>query len=167
MIAVLKLVPVWAWGVVVLIIALSGGLIYQTLTLGDVRTEFANYQSDIATAAQTASEKAREVEQKRQRDIDQVRDDAQKQIKVAAADAVNAQSAADSLQLQVSKLLASRASLNSQLAAGGKTIRDLTSVLADLRQRADQRAGELAAVSDASRIAGLACERAYDALTSH
>jgi len=165
MIAALKLVPVWAWGAVALIVALSGGLLYQTLALGDVRTEFAKYQSDIATAAEKASEKARETEQQRQRDIDQVRDDAQKQIKVAAADAVNAQSAADSLQLEVSKLLAGRATLNSQLAVGGKTIRDLTAVLADLRQRADQRAGELAASADSSRIAGLACERAYDALS--
>jgi chromosome segregation ATPase len=162
MIATLKLVPVWAWGIVALIVALSAGLLYQTLALGDVRTEYAKYQSDIATAAQDASEKARETEQQRQRDIDQVRDDAQKQIKVAAADAVNAQSAADSLQLEVSKLLAGRATLNSQLAVGGKTIRDLTAVLADLRQRADQRAGELAAVADSSRIAGLACEKAYD-----
>jgi chromosome segregation ATPase len=165
MIAALKLVPVWAWGIVALIVALSGGLLYQTLAVGDVRTEYAKYQSDIAKAAQDASETARETEQKRQRDIDQVRDDAQKQIEMAAADAVNAQSAADSLQLEVSKLLAGRAALSSQLAAGGKTIRDLTAVLADLRQRADQRAGDLAARADSSRIAGLACERAYDALT--
>jgi F0F1-type ATP synthase epsilon subunit len=165
MIAALKLVPVWVWGILALIVALSGGLLYQTLALADVRTEYAKYQSDIAEAAQKASEQARETEQQRQRDIDQVRDDAQKQIKVAAADAVNAQSAADSLQLEVSKLLAGRASLNSQIAVGGKTVRDLTTVLADLRQRADQRAGELAAVADASRIAGLACERAYDVLS--
>jgi peptidoglycan hydrolase CwlO-like protein len=165
MIAALKLVPIWAWGIVALIVALSAGLLYQTLALGDVRTEYAKCQSDIATAAQVASEKARETEQQRQRDIDQVRDDAQKQIKVAAADAVNAQSAADSLQLEVSKLLAGRAALNTQIAVGGKTIRDLTAVLADLRQRADQRAGELAASADSSRIAGLACERAYDELT--
>jgi hypothetical protein len=37
-------------------------------------------------------------------------------------------------------------------------------VLADVLGRADDRAGELAAALDASRAAGLACERAYDAL---
>jgi len=37
-------------------------------------------------------------------------------------------------------------------------------VLADVLIRADGRAGELAAAVDAARIAGTACERAYEAL---
>ena len=37
-------------------------------------------------------------------------------------------------------------------------------VLSDLFQRADQRAGELAAAYDRARIAGLACERGYENL---
>jgi len=160
-----KLVPVWAWAVVALVLALALGLGYQTLTLAHVRTKYADYRAGIEQQAAEASEKVRETEQQRQRDIDQVRKDAQKQIEVAAADAVNAQSAADSLQLEVSKLLASRAALNSRVAAGSATIRDLTTVLADLRQRADQRAGELAKIADASRIAGLSCERAYSSLS--
>jgi hypothetical protein len=36
-------------------------------------------------------------------------------------------------------------------------------VLSDLLQRADRRAGELAKAYDAARIAGLACERMYEA----
>jgi peptidoglycan hydrolase CwlO-like protein len=164
MIAVLKIVPAWAWAVLVLIAALAAGLGYQTLQLAGVRTEYADYRAGIDKQAAEASEKARETEQQRQRDIDQVRNDAQKQIQVAAADAADAQSAADSLQLEVSKLLASRASLNSRVATGSSTVRDLTTVLADLRQRADQRAGELAAAADASRIAGMACEHAYEAV---
>lgn len=39
-------------------------------------------------------------------------------------------------------------------------------VLADLFGGADEAAGELAAALDAARTAGLACERAYDALTA-
>jgi len=163
-ISALKLVPMWVWGVAALIIALAVAAGYQTLRLADVRNEYAAYRADIETKAAEASEQARQTEQQRQRDIDQVRNDAQKQIKLAAADAADAQSAADSLQLEVNKLLAGRAALNSRVAAGGSAIRDLTTVLADLRQRADQRAGDLATIADASRIAGKACERSYDAL---
>lgn len=164
MIAVLKLVPLWAWAVLALIVGLSGALLYQILALGSVRTEYAEYVSAIDKAAKEASEAARVEEGRRQSAIDKVRDDAQKQINVAAADTVTAQRAADGLQLEVNKLLANRAALNSKVAAGSATIRNLTSVLADLRERADQRAGELAAVADASRIAGLTCEKAYDSL---
>jgi hypothetical protein len=39
-------------------------------------------------------------------------------------------------------------------------------VLSNLLQRADKRAGELAAAYDRSRIAGLACERSYDGVKS-
>ncbi|OCR22042.1 hypothetical protein AFK24_26725 [Pseudomonas syringae] len=49
--------------------------------------------------------------------------------------------------------------LNSKVAAGSATIRDLTSVLADLRERGDQAAGKLAAIADASRIAGITREK--------
>lgn len=38
-------------------------------------------------------------------------------------------------------------------------------LLAELFRRADQRAGELAAIADQARIRGLTCEAAYDALT--
>lgn len=167
MIAALKLVPVWAWAVVGLIIALSGGLLYQTLTLGDVRTEFADYKSSIATAAQQASEKAREAELQRQRDIDQVRADDAIQKQKDDARAAQQRADNDSLRDQTRKLLADRAALNSRLAARGKTIGDLTDLLAELRSEADGYAGELAAALTASRRAGLACERSYQALTVH
>ncbi|MFK3971129.1 DUF2514 family protein [Pseudomonas sp. NPDC087358] len=165
MIAALKLVPVWAWGVAALIIALALGLGYQTLALGSVRTEYADYKSGIATAAATASEKARETEQQRQRDIDQVRNDAADQKQ--KDDALAAQQLADndSLRDQTAKLLADRAALNSRLAQRGKTINDLADLLAQLRSEADGYAGQLAAALTASRRAGFACERSYDALS--
>jgi ABC-type transporter Mla subunit MlaD len=72
-----------------------------------------------------------------------VRTDAQEQIKAAPDDAAVA-STADSLQRHVDKLLASRANCNSLVAQGSQTIADLTSVLADLRCRADERSREMA-----------------------
>ena len=164
MIAALKLVPIWAWAVLALIVALGGAAIYQTLALGSVRTEYADYRSGIDKAAKEASEAARVEEGSRHSAIAKVQDDAQEQVKVASADAAIAQRSADSLQLEVNKLLAKRAALNSKVAAGSATIHYLTSVLADLRERADQTAGELAAIADSNRIARLTCERAYDSL---
>lgn len=47
-----------------------------------------------------------------------------------------------------------------------KAAGDAISVLADVLGRADRRAGELAAIADTARAAGLQCERDYDALTT-
>ena len=140
-------------------------LVYQTLALAAVRTEHAEYTAGVERAARDASAAARAEEQRRQNKINQVRNDAQQQIKAAAGDAALAASAADSLQQQVDKLLASRSACDSRVAQGSQTIRDLTTVLADLRRRADERAGELARIADESRIAGLTCEKAYQSLS--
>ena len=165
MTALLKAVPLWVWLLIVLIAVLAGALIYQTLALADARQLHAQYVADAERDARARSEAARAVEQRRQNDINRMRNDAQNQIKAAADDAAVAASTADSLQQQVSKLLAGRSACNSRVAQGSETIADLTTVLADLRRRADERAGELARIADESRIAGQACERAYDAIS--
>jgi hypothetical protein len=40
-------------------------------------------------------------------------------------------------------------------------------VLADVFKRADQRAGDLAAIADQARARGLTCEQAYLSLREH
>lgn len=50
-------------------------------------------------------------------------------------------------------------------ASGGQAGTTGSELLAELFRRADQRAGELAAIADQARIRGLTCEAAYDALT--
>ena len=119
----------------------------------------------IATAATKASEKARQTEQQRQRDIDQVRfyaaDQKQKDDVLAARQRADN----DSLHDQTRKLLADKSALNTRLTERGKTIDDLIDLLAELRSEADGYAGELAAALTASRRAGFACERSYDAIT--
>ncbi|MEG5263216.1 DUF2514 family protein [Pseudomonas sp. JDS28PS106] len=166
MTALFKAVPLWVWAIVLLIVLLAGALVYQTLELAAVRADHVRYVSAVEAAMTEAANAARAEEQRRQREINQVRNDAQDQIKAAAADAALAASTADSLQQQVDKLLAGRRTCDSRVAEGSQTIRDLTTVLADLRRRADERAGELAAAADASRIAGLTCEKAYEALSA-
>ena len=161
MIAVLRLVPIWVW----ILIALLGGLAYQTHQLSEARTEFASYKSDKAAEATKASEQARQTEQQRQRDIDQVRANAADQKQ--KDDALAAQQLADhdSLLDQTRKLLADKANLNTRLAERGKTINDLVDLLAELRSEADGYAGQLAAALTESRRAGFACERSYEAVT--
>lgn len=56
------------------------------------------------------------------------------------------------------------ASLDPSAAGSGPTAAAAIDVLADLRGRADDTAGELAAALDAAHAAGIACERAYDTL---
>ena len=133
--------------------------------LADVREEFADYKAGIATAATKASEEARALEQQRQREIEKVRTDVaeQKQKDDVLADLQRADG--DRLRGQVRQLLADKRILNTRLTERGKTIEDLTDLLAELRSEADGYAGELAAALTASRRAGFACERSYDAVS--
>ena len=160
MIAVLRLVPIWVWT----LIALLGGLAYQTHQLSEARTEIASYKSDKAAEATKASEDARLAEQKHQRKIDQVRADATNQKQKDDVLTVQQLADYDSLRDQTRKLLADKADLNTRLADRGKTINDLVDLLAELRSEADGYAGELAAALTESRRAGFACERSYDAV---
>ncbi|MCS3467074.1 chromosome segregation ATPase [Pseudomonas sp. JUb42] len=162
--AILKLVPIWAWALLALVIALAVVLGYQTLELAGVRAEYAEYKADIAEAAKKAEAEARETEQKRQRDIDQVRTDAANQKTVDDVLAARQRVDNDSLRDQTSKLLADRATLSARLASRGKTIGDLADLLAQLRTEADGYAGELASALTASRRAGFACQRSYEAV---
>ena len=160
MIAVLRLVPIWVWT----LIALLGGLAYQTHQLSEARTEFASYKSDKAAEATKASEDARLAEQQQQRNLDQVRANAADQKQ--KDDALIAQQLADHgiLRDQTRRLLADKADLNTRLAERGKTINDLVDLLAELRSEADGYAGQLAAALTESRRAGFACERSYDSM---
>lgn len=132
--------------------------------LAEVRAEYSDYKSRVASAATDASEKARKTEQQRQRDIDQVRADAVDQKQKDDALAAEQRADNDSLREQARKLLADKSTLNSRLAQRGKTINNLIDLLAELRSEADGYAGELAAALTASRRTGFACERLYNAL---
>lgn len=148
------------------IVALVALLAIQTHRLDNAQTEHAKYVADVTEQAQAASEKARKIEQSHQQAIEQVRTDAANQKANDDARVAELLAVGNSLRQQQSSLLADRANLYSRLAARGKTIDDLTDLLAQLRTEADNHAGELAAALDASRRAGFACERSYDSLRS-
>ena len=133
--------------------------------LSDLNAAHQTTLADIATAATRASEKARQTEQQRQRDIDQVRVDATGQKQKDDALAAEQRADNDSLRDQTRKLLADKSALNTRLTERGKTINDLVDLLAELRSEADGYAGQLAAALTESRRAGFACERSYDAVS--
>ena len=100
-------------------------------------------------------------------EIDEVRDHAQEEIAQAQADATAAGIESGRLHEQARRLAAraSQCASNPGTAQGSPSAREPAMVLADLLSRADERAGELAAAYDRARVSGLACERAYDAIS--
>lgn len=98
--------------------------------------------------------------------IEAIQDESKKQIDAARADAAAADAAAVGLHEQARRMAAraSQCSGTATAADRGQAARATdAAVLADLFQRADRTAGQLAAAYDRARTAGLMCERAYDA----
>ncbi|MEE1922696.1 DUF2514 domain-containing protein [Pseudomonas sp. 148P] len=110
---------------------------------------------------------ARDEEQRRAAAQQKVKEDAQKEQTAADADAAGADDAGRRLRDEANKLAAGVGCPGTDTAAvaRGKTATAAAMVLSDLLRRADERAGELAAAYDRARIAGLVCERSYDALS--
>lgn len=164
MIALLKLVPAWAYALAVVLLLSIGAAGVQTYRLMSLKAEYSDHLAQDASDKAIAESAARQEEQRRQAAIDQVRTDAQKQK--ALDDAAAAKLLADGKQLrdQTTRLLADRATLNSRLARAGKTEYDLTVVLAQLRNEAGDYASQLATALDSSRRAGFACEQSFDSL---
>ncbi|WP_314140067.1 DUF2514 domain-containing protein [Buttiauxella noackiae] len=113
-------------------------------------------------------EQERTEEQRRQNEINQVTEDAQTQLDKARLDAANAQSAADKLQLTIAnirhQLAASETSKLSSAASAGAARASASVLLADLLSKSVERTQQLATTADEWRIAGLTCERSYDAV---
>lgn len=120
-----------------------------------------SWELRIAQLKADQEAQAREVERNTQSKMEKIQDAAEKQIALARSDAAAADATADSLHKQASayarKLSQCSASIGSSQTGGRSAI-----VLADLFERADKRAGELATALDRSRIAGTACQVAYD-----
>ncbi|MCV3283440.1 DUF2514 domain-containing protein [Aeromonas veronii] len=124
--------------------------------------------SELAKVRAAAEIAARKAEERRQADIEKVRQDAEKQIANAERDAVAADAVAVGLREQAGRLAerASQCASDSGTAKSGDAAGQSAVVLADLLGRADARAGELAKAYDRARAAGLACQRAYFSLTN-
>ena len=163
MIALLKQYKLIALGVAVLaLMALSAAGAWQWQG-NRYERQISDIRAASAEAARVAQAQARSEEQRRQTAIEGIRRDAQEQIAAVAADAAAADDAASRLRARVAKLSRRPASC-AGATGGGEAASETGMVLADVFARLDQRAGELAAAYDRARIAGLACEAAYDAV---
>lgn len=116
-------------------------------------------------AALEAGRVAREEEQRRQSALNRLGRDARDQNKAASVDASVADAAGGRLHIEAGKFAATACGDPRATERGASATR-AAMVLSDLLQRADKRAGELAAAYDRARIAGRACQRSYDGLRS-
>ena len=116
------------------------------------------YQAKELAAVQAA----RTEEQRRTQEQATIAKDAKNEAEQARADARAAGDVSERLRARVAQLLAKHPAT----AAGGAPAQTTDELLAELFRRADRRAGILAQDLDAARVAGQACERAYDSLTA-
>ena len=121
----------------------------------------AGIERDYALAITEAGDKARKEEQRRQAVVNKEASDAREQNKAASVDAGTADAAGDRLHVEAGKFAATACGDPGAAQRGASATR-AAMVLSELLQRADKRAGELAAAYDRARIAGLACEKSYD-----
>lgn len=124
-------------------------------------------ERDAADASERAArEKAmRELENKRQKDIEQVAADAERQLQLARADADRAADIAGGLRTSIAQLrrqLADSETGRLSATAQASAARASASVLlADVLSESVRRNEELAAYADRARASGIACEQVY------
>lgn len=156
------------WAQLALVLAgLLLGWLLQGWRLGmdvaEARQALAEYQAGAATRAAEAEAAARAEEQRRQRVIEEVRDEARGMVERASADARVADERADGLQREVARLRAGRGATCSAIASRrGEAAGDSLGMLADVLIEMERAGRELAAEADRRGVAGRACEAAYD-----
>ena len=161
-------------------IRILAGVIIGTTVLAGVQTwrlhraqlEIAELRLQIQTERQQATEAAlkaqaqyRTIENAWVRKHQEIASDTQNQTRRNAIAANNARSASDSLRIRAAET-ASRcdAPSNSPVAAASASAPSAGVLLADVLGRLETAGRELASLADSRGTAGVACERAYDAL---
>ncbi|ALD90783.1 hypothetical protein CR3_1554 [Cupriavidus gilardii CR3] len=127
--------------------------------------EIAEIRRAAAVDQVKAADRARAEEQRRIAAQSEIANAAKQEADKARADARAADAVAGQLRQRVAELVAASRAGNPAATSGSEAAGDPLGVLADVLSRADRRAGILAEYADAARIAGQACERAYDALS--
>lgn len=162
----------WKYAAIAATLGLGFALLMQTLRLAEAQLEAAHTVATLQTertaaarAALTTSERYRTLEGKHREQITEIDTTAQAAIAAADAGRARADVARNRLQLDLADYLTQHRAAAQARAAAGQCAPDHAPIelLADLRRRADERAGELAHVADTARARGIACERTYDA----
>lgn len=136
---------------------------------GKWQQRWSQRDADDATALEKRQTEARNEEQRRQNEINEIRERAAQSLAVVQADASTARAAADRLhnsaEILARRLADRERACQSTTPGAGPAAGSGAVLLAQLFRSADERAGKLAAAADEARTRGLACERAYDALS--
>lgn len=163
------ILPGWIWALITVGALASAGLSEVRLSKeraahADTRTQYAEQVAQAEAATRAESEKNRRTEQELRDAQDQ--NEQQAQALLAALDGARTLAAVANQRLRdAAQDLASvaRSRCAASTTPGYSTPGDdPIGVLADVLGRAEQRAGELAAVADERRIRGLTCEAEYD-----
>lgn len=169
----MKALPWKAVGLLLILLALAGalyGAYRHGVTVTDLawKAKWAEEVSTQSEAVATTTTEYRTEEQRRQKAANQVANDARQEQTAALTDAAVADVAGDRLRVEAGKLAATASCVPGDTGAAerGKAATRAAMVLSDLLGRADARAGEMAKAYDESRIAGLACNRFVDELSS-
>jgi hypothetical protein len=153
----------WKLALVGLLLAALG---VQTVRIAGLKQEAAEQRASLATATQRAEHEQREIEAQRAAAITEVQTHAQSQINALAADLVASRTAADGLRAAAASA-ARRARQNPAVAGAGPSEpgSDSLDLLVGVLERHSAELVEVGEFADRARIAGMACERAYDGLT--
>ena len=171
----LALIPTaWLWPAIGAVgLAMSCAIGVQTWRVQSLQTDLAQQiaqgearMATYAIAAASAASAALAETDRRLKAQEGVVHAAEIQTAQARADAVAADRARGSLQQRFAAVAArcGAARADPGAAQPSPAASSPGAMLADVLSRLDAAAGELAAYADASRAAGLACERSYDAL---
>lgn len=153
-------------------IALGVLLAVQTVRLANAERDHARAVGVFNEVAAAAERKAREQsetyrakEQELRNAHDKIERETQATLAAATAGADRAVAAGQRLRRELADYLTAHRERATAAAAANQCAPDgpALDLLAELFRRADQRAGELAAIADTARARGNACERAYDA----
>jgi len=163
-----------AWQVLVLALASTAAV--QTwrlqgaqLEASEAKTQQAKQQAESERLARVASENNRQLERQYRDQVSEIETRAQAYLAQSRVALDRARDAGQRLQRELAGYLERQRASASAAAAAGQCQADASpgvDLLAELFRRADQRAGELAAIADEARVRGQACEAAYDMLNS-
>lgn len=120
-------------------------------------------ERDHAVALQQSSERARELEHAWQINIEEVAKNARKEIDELESDLADADAAAGSLREELAKRT-SAATSNTPSACRSTSATSALILYSELLDRGAERIAALAEEADRRRVAGLACEAAYEVL---
>ncbi|MDH4566195.1 DUF2514 family protein [Pseudomonas sp. BN414] len=161
----LKVVPAWCWWALVLLLVSGGQQLRVSSAQADAagaRSELADYRLEVSERDRRADAQARTEEQRRQKAVDEVGNEADRKLEVARTDAARAGDALERLQRRFDEAeRRSRACGNSITAQLGQAAEDDARMRADLLRRIGEAARLYAAEADRRGVAGQACEMAY------